>query len=510
MPYLLAIDAGTTSLKAGLFNGQGECLGVERCEYTLDTPRVDWVQVDPQVYWQACSQAVRSLILHDGIVTDEIAAVAISSQGETVMAVDAKGEPVYPAMVWLDNRAAEEARQLSGLFAEEVYQRSGIPEVIPTWSACKVLWLRTHEPEAFARSAKFLLVQDFLISRLSGIYATDGSIACTSMFYDIRQHTWWQEVLDAVGIQEKQLPQLVKPGSIVGQINAEAAQSLGLSPKTLVVSGGMDQAVGAIGSGNNQPGIISESTGAALAIQATITDIYMVAKQKIPVYVHSVPGKYLVVPVCPTAGMAFKWLRDQFCQAEMQTAQEKGLDAYDLMTQMAASAPAGSDGLVMLPHLSGAFSPHINPLARGSFTGFTLSHTRAHFIRAVMEGVAFLLKQNIDDIANVGITMREIIATGGGARSSLWNQIKADVCRLPVATLKNEETALVGDAILAGTASGVFASIEEGCQRMVAIQQRTLPGRDQESYQIAYARYQALDRQLSGYYTNHYKPQPAK
>ena len=505
MPCLLAIDAGTTSLKAGLFNSQGECLGVERREYTLDTPRVDWAQVDPQVYWQACSQAVHSLIMHNSIVSDEITALAVSSQGETVMAVDSQGEPVYPAMVWLDNRAVEEARQLSEWFGEEVYRRSGIPEVIPTWSACKVLWLHTHEPEAFARSAKFLLVQDFLISRLSGIYATDGSIACTSMFYDIRQHAWWPEVLDAVGIQEKHLPQLVKPGSIVGQINADAAKSLGLSPKTLVVSGGMDQAVGAIGSGNIQPGIISESTGAALAIQATITDTNMAEKQKIPIYVHSVPGKYLVVPVCPTAGMAFKWLRDQFCQAEMQAAQEKGLDAYDLMTELAASVTADSDGLVMLPHLSGAFSPNINPLARGSFTGFTLSHTRAHFIRAVMEGVAFLLKQNIDSIAQAGIAMREIIATGGGARSSLWNQIKADVCRLPVATLKTEETALVGDAILAGTASGIFASITEGCQRMVAIQQMILPGRDQECYQGAYARYLALDEQLSGYYTNHYK-----
>lgn len=510
MPYLLAVDAGTTSLKAGLFDEKGACLGVERREYTLNTPRVDWAQVDPLVYWQACSQAVGSLVAANHIDVQHIAALAVSSQGETVMAVDSKGEPVYPAMVWLDNRATEEARQLSDLFAEEVYRRSGIPEVIPTWSACKVLWLRNHEPQAFARSAKFLLVQDFLISRLSGVYATDGSISCTSMFYDIRQHSWWQEVLEAVGIRETQLPQLVKPGSVVGHISAEAAQTLGLSQKTLVVCGGMDQAVGAIGSANIQPGIISESTGAALAIQATMTDTSMVEKQGIPVYVHSLPGKYLVVPVCPTAGMAFKWMRDQFCQAEMQTALEKGKDAYDLMTGLAASAPAASDGLLMLPHLSGAFSPNINPLARGSFTGFTLSHTRAHFIRAVMEGVAFLLKQNIDSIARAGLTMYEIISAGGGARSSLWNQIKADVCRLPVATLKNEETALVGDAILAGAASGIFSSVEEGCQRLVAIQQRTLPGQDQEIYQRAYARYLALDEQLFAYYTIHYKPEPAK
>lgn len=503
--FLLAIDAGTTSLKAGLFNEQGECLGVERREYALETPKVDWAQIDPQIYWQACSQAVRSLIKRNSINAEDILALAVSSQGETILAVDSQGKPVYPAMVWLDNRASKEAEKLAELFAEEIHQRSGIPDIIPTWSACKVLWLRTHEPQAFARSDKFLFVQDFLIARLSGVYATNGAIACTSMFYDIHQQSWWQEVLDAVGIKERQLPQLVAPGSVVGKINAEAAETLGLSPKTLVVTGGMDQAVGAIGSGNIQTGIISESTGAALAIQVTITDTSVAEKQKIPVYVHSVPAKYLIVPVCPTAGMAFKWLRDQFCQSELKLAQEKGIDAYDLMTQLADSVPAGSDGLLMLPHLSGAFSPLINPLARGSFTGFTLSHTRAHFIRAVMEGVAFLLRQNIDSVAKAGIIMREIIATGGGARSHLWNQIKADVCNLPVATLKNEETALVGDAILAGVASGVFSSIEEGCHKLVGIQQRTQPGNNQTVYQSAYARYLALDEQLSDFFIKYYK-----
>lgn len=504
MPLLLAIDAGTTSLKAGLFNAQGECLGIERREYTLETPGVDWAQVNPEVYWQACVQAVHSLVRLDGVQNEAIAALAVSSQGETILAVDEHGKPVYPAIVWLDNRAGEEARQLSELFSNEIYQRSGIPEVIPTWSACKVLWLRKHEPQAFARSAKFLLVQDYLISRLSGIYATDGSIACTSMFYDIHRHGWWQEVLDVVGIEEKQLPQLVKPGSVVGKISAQAAETLGLSQKTLVVNGGMDQAVGAIGSGNIQPGIISESTGAALAIQATITDASIANHERFPIYVHSVPDKYVIVPVCPTAGMAFKWLRDQFCQEEKRSAEEREKDAYDLMTELAGAVPAGSDGLVMLPHLSGAFSPNINPLARGSFTGFTLSHTRAHFMRAVMEGVAFLLKQNIDSIAQAGITMREIIATGGGARSFLWNQIKADVCGLPVATLKNEETALTGNAILAGVASGIFTSIEEGCRQMVATKQIIQPGKNQKSYGRAYARYLALDEQLSDYFIKHY------
>lgn len=504
MQTLLAIDAGTTSLKAGLFNAQGECLGIARYEYALETPKVDWAQVDPEIYWQACKQAVGELLAIEGVHKQDIAAVAVSSQGETVMALDKNGNPLYPAIVWLDNRAGEEARYLAELFENDVYERSGIPEVIPTWSACKVLWLRRHEPEIFANSAKFVLVQDFLISRLCGRYVTDRSISCTTMFLDIHSHTWRKEVLDAVGIREEQLPELVRAGSVVGNVSETAAKELRLSEKTLVVNGGMDQSVGAIGAGNIRPGTISESTGAALAIQATVDGAVITKTNNIPIYIHSVPNKYLLLPVCPTAGMAFKWMRDQFCQREMNAANKSGADAYDMMTNLAATIPAGAEGLVMLPHLSGAFSPNINPLARGSFTGFTLSHRREHFIRAVMEGVAFLLKQNIDSIAQAGITMQEIVATGGGARSGLWNQIKADVCGLPVATMKNEETGLVGDAILAGAASGIFSSIEDGCEHMVAIRQRVYPGENKMVYQSAYARYKSLDEQLSSYFKEHY------
>jgi xylulokinase len=266
----------------------------------------------------------------------------------------------------------------------------------------------------------------------------------------------------------------------------------------------MDQAVGAIGAGNIQPGVVSETTGAALAIQVTVDDPLLDANRSMPVYFHSVPGKYLLVPVCPTAGMAFKWFRDQFGQMEIEKAESQGLDSYDLMTQPAAAIAAGSDGLVMLPHLMGAFSPDTNPAARGSLTGFTLSHTKAHFVRALLEGVAFMLRRNIEYVEKVGIPVREIVSTGGGSRSRLWNQIKADVCNKPIRTLQNEETALIGDAILAGVACGVFGSIAEGCGKMSAALETFTPGKDVTAYEAAYRRYCALDRELSDYYTHYF------
>jgi xylulokinase len=202
--------------------------------------------------------------------------------------------------------------------------------------------------------------------------------------------------------------------------------------------------------------------------------------------------------------MALKWFRDQFCQEEIATATTQHADSYDLLTKLAESVPPGADGLLMLPHLMGAFSPDINPAARASFTGFTLRHTRAHFLRAVMEGVAFMLKRNVEYIEQAGIAIREIIATGGGSRSSLWNQIKANVCNKPVIILKNEETALLGNAILAGTAINIFPTIQEGCDRMVMVQKRYLPNEEMQVYLQAYQNYCELDQNLTIFFKRTY------
>ena len=500
MDLLLGIDVGTTSVKAGLFRPDGRCLGIGRQEYQLETPSADRAQLDPEVYWQACRKTVREALTRSGARPEQVRALAVSSQGETTITLDAQGKAIYPALVWLDNRAVDQAAFLAERFGDEVYARTGIPEILPTWSACKILWLRQNEPEVFARAAKFVLVQDYLIYRLTGRIVTDGSIACTTLNYDLVKNAWWSEVLEAIGVRAGQLPEIVPPGSTVGGLTAEAAGELGLSVKTFVVNGGMDQSVGAIGAGNIRPGVVSEATGAALAIQATITDPKIDRSKVVPVYCHSVPGAFLFVPVCPTAGMAFKWLRDNFFQDEIQKAAAEKADAFDRLTRLAQEIPAGADGLVMLPHLMGAFSPEPNAAARGAFAGFTLSHTRGHFVRALLEGVAFMLRQNLEYIERTGIEIGEIRSMGGGARSALWNQIKADVSNLPVVTLVNEETGLLGDSILAGVASGIFPSIDAGCRAMVAVKETIHPDAQAADYTVPYRRYCELDRQLAGYF----------
>jgi xylulokinase len=351
---------------------------------------------------------------------------------------------------------------------------------------------------------KFLLVQDFLVQRLTGLFVTNASIACTSLYFDFIHNSWWQPMLDAIGISAGQLPEIAQPGEVVGELLPAVAQGLGLSPTLKVVACGMDQCTGAIGAGNIFPGCCSETTGAALTIQVSVPNADIDKNKIIPVYAHSIPGQYLLVPVCPTAGMAYKWFRDVFCQPEIEQAAMDGLDSYDLITRLAAPIPAGSDGLLLLPHLMGAYSPSPNTAARGSFTGFTLTHTRGHFARAVLEGVAFLLKLNLEVILSTGLEIREIRSTGGGSRSALWNQIKANVCNLPVVSLINEDTALIGDAVLAGVACGGFESIAQGCQVMLDLKDRFIPDSDALAYEESYRRYCDLDITLADYYKRNF------
>jgi xylulokinase len=408
--------------------------------------------------------------------------------------VDETGVPLGPALVWLDNRADAEALELAGRFGDaQVYDVTGVPSVNPTWTASKILWWNRHEPELFSRTRRFLLVEDFILYRLSGRFVTNGGIQCTSMLYDIRSHGWWDAMLDAVGIEPGRLPELVPPGSVVGNLSPTAAQELGLPANVRVIAGGMDQGAGAVGVGNVQSGAISESTGGALTVQASVDRHGLDSSRQTPVYIHSAPDRYLYCPVCPTGGMALTWFRDQFGGEEVARAAREGRSAYDLLTELAILAPAGSEGLTMLPHLMGAFSPEYDPKACGVFYGFTLHHGKPHFVRAVLESVAFMLRRNLELLAGAGAVASEIRSHGGGARSALWNQIKADVCGLPVVTLDGEDAAVRGDAMLAGVATGIFPDLAAASAAMVLVAAAYEPDPSTRAvYDAAYDRYRRL------------------
>jgi xylulokinase len=494
MTLLLGLDVGTTSVKVGLFDVSGRRLATGAQEYRIQHPSPDRAELDPETYWSATVTAVRGALADAGADRRQLAAIAVSSQGETVIPVDADGRPIGPALVWLDNRAGAEARELAERFGDaEVYDRTGVPSINPTWTASKLLWWRHNEPELFARARRFLLVEDFILHRLSGRFVTDGGIHCTSLLYDIREHGWWEPMLDAVGVEPGRLPELVPPGSVVGSLSTAAAEALGLPSSVLVVAGGMDQGAGAVGVGNIEAGAVSESTGGALTLQASVERHGLDPTGQTPVYIHSAPDRYLYCPVCPTGGMALTWFRDQFGGEEVARAAREDRSAYDLLTELAAQAPPGAGGLTMLPHLMGAFSPEYDPEACGVFYGFTLHHGKPHFVRAVLESVAFMLRRNLELLAGAGAAASEIRSHGGGARSVLWNQIKADVCGLPVVTLQGEDAAVRGDAMLAGTATGTYATLAEAATAMVVAGGRYEPDlTTRATYDEAYARYKRL------------------
>ncbi|MFN2175725.1 MAG: xylulokinase [Anaerolineales bacterium] len=506
MTLLLGLDIGTTSVKAGIFDVEGHCLSIARQDYELQTPTVDHVELNAETYWSAACKAIKQALASDNVVVQEIGGIGVSSQGETVIPVNIDGNPIHPALVWLDNRAHIESDQLTKQLASAAYRHTGIPDINPTWTACKIAWLRDNRPQVFQAAHKFLLVQDFIIHRLTAQFVTDGAIACTTLLYDIVENQWWPQALQAVGLDPERLPAISKPGSVAGVLTRQAAEATGLLPEIPVVLGGMDQAAGAVGAGNIQSEMISETTGGALTIQVTVPRPDIDPSGRVPVYVHSIPDHYLFVPVCDTGGMALQWFRDNFAESERLQAVEEGIDVYDLLTRLASEVPPGCDGLLMLPHLTGAFSPEYNPHARGVFYGFTLFHKKAHFTRAVLEAVAYMLRRNLELIAQTGIKAEEMRSTGGGAASQLWRQIKADVCQLPVVTLRNSDTAPLGDAMLAAVAINLFPSLDKAVSAMVSTAERLdpIPG-NAALYDLNYQRYCELNDVLEPLFRQHFE-----
>lgn len=499
MKLLIGLDIGTTALKAALFDTAGTLLAVSTQEYTLITPQVNYVEGSGEVYWKAFRDAVADLKEKHPIREEDEAALAISAQGETIFFLDKDGKDLRNAIVWMDNRAQEEAAYLKETFGDETcYRVTGQVSFEPCWPASKILWVRKHEPEVFERTDKFLLIEDYFIYRLTGRFATEGSLVCSSTYWDIINKTYWKGMLDILGIREDQLAPVYESGEVVGPILPEAAKELGLIRNLTVCTGALDQAAGAIGAGNTKEGMFSETIGAALAICAPVSHPVFDPNRRMPLHYFADKDTYMI-HTFTNGGMTLRWFRDKFCPIEMQ-AQELGLaDAYDLISREAEKIPAGSEGLVMLPHLAGSNAPDVNAKAKGVWFGFTLQHTRAHFMRAVMESLGYIVKRNIDALADMGIEVKEIRSLGGGSKSPVWNQIKSDICQIPLETVSSVEAASLGAAILAGKAVGIFKDLSEAAESMVAVKDRTVPDQEQRPvYEEGYRMYQRLFEDLEG------------
>jgi xylulokinase len=491
MSYLLGIDAGTTSIKCVLFDKKGKVVALSKSEYELSMPQPDYVEVEAETYWNSLKKSLNNILNISKVNAEDILGIGVSSQGETLIVVDKDGKPLRKAIVWLDNRSKKEANIIKEEFGvDNVYRITGQNDVIPTWPATKILWLKKNEPLIFQRAYKYVLLEDYIIYKLTGKFVTEYSIASSSLLFDISRQKWWSEILNFIGISEDQLPELNPSGHIVGNVSPEAVKETGLHPNSIVSTGAYDQAANAIGVGNIKPGVISETTGGALAIVATVDSIILDPKRRIPCHHHAIQGKYFLQPWCHTAGALLKWYKDNFGLLEIEAANRIGVDPYDLLTLEASKVPPGSDGLILLPHFMGAASPEFNPNAKGVLFGLTLYHERGHIIRAIMESVAYMLRRNIDLLKDLGVEVREVRSTGGAARSPLWNQIKADVLQKPVLTVHTEETAALGAAMLAGLATKTFSSLQNAADSMISIKEKFIPSEANKSiYDKQYKKY---------------------
>lgn len=480
----MTLDVGTTSVKGGLFDLSGNLQCSRLHEYQLETPAPDIVELAPETYWSAAKIVIGEILREAAIPPETITALGVTSQGETLIVLDKNGKPLRNAIVWLDNRAKAEADLIRREFGRErVYRATGQQDIVPGWPAAKILWLRKHEPAVFKAAAKFLMVEDYLVYRLTGRFVTDRALNPSTLYYDLPNDVWWREMLEFIGISSQQLPALLNSGEIAGPVTS----SIGLGNNTPVTVAPIDQVASAVGAGNIAPGMITETTGSALAVCATVVQPVYDPQLRLGLYQHALPGLFVLLPWIPTAGMILRWFRDEF---------GNGMD-YDALAKSAAAVPAGSDGLILLPHFSGMNSPDINPDAKGVFYGVTTAHRKAHFVRAIFEAVAFALRDNVELLAESGIHCREVISLGGAARSSLWLQIKADILQRNIKLMRCEETTSLGTAILAATGTGAHPSIETAVRAMVHPAKTVSPNpANRDLYDKVFKTYRDLNKKL--------------
>ena len=462
---LMGIDIGTTSVKTAVFTDKLIEKMKLTADYTLEA-KGDIIEFPAEKYWEIVKGEIEK-------VTAElkIDALAIDTQCETLILTDEDGNPTRKAIVWLDNRATEEAKMIEEHFGRKrVYEITGQPEVTATWPASKLLWVKRNEPEVFAKTKKIFLLEDYILYKMTGKFITEKTLQSSTIYFDITKNAWWSEMLDFIGVSADMLPELLDSGVYVGDYKG-----------IKVSTGAMDQVSGAIGAGIVEDGIVSVMTGTTMVIFTPSDKFPEYNPDSIVPCHYNYDGKYCLLSWSPTAGMALKWFKNALCESF----------SFPELDVIAKEVAPGSDGVTFLPYLCGSTMPKYNPLARGSFTGLTTEHGRAHFVRAVMESVACMLKSNLDYL---GLDVKEIRAMGGGATSPLWCQIKSDMTGKKLVTLKNKETACLGAAILAGVGIGAFASVKEAC-KMIEIGKAYEPTGD--DYAECYERYCSYDKLLN-------------
>ncbi|MGH9941769.1 MAG: xylulokinase [Pyrinomonadaceae bacterium] len=487
---LLGIDVGTTGTRAVMIDEAGRMTESATSEHApFASPHIGWAEQDPRDWWRAAGEAVRETLAMSGTPAVEIACVGLSGQMHGAVLLDEREEPLRPAIIWCDGRTSEQCRQLTErVGAKRLIELVSNP-ALEGFTLPKLLWVREHEPELWKRVRGVMLPKDYVRLRLSGERAIDVADASGTLLFDVGRRAWSREMLDAVEIEEKLLPTVYESQEVCGRVSAAGAAATGLREGTPIVAGAGDQAAGAVGLGVVKPGAVSATIGTSGVVFAATDRPAFDKRGRVHTFCHAVPDRWHVMGVTQGAGLSLRWFRDQFGGLDNGD-EATGDDAYERLCSQAASIPAGADGLLWAPYLMGERTPHLDPLARAALVGLTASHTRAHVVRAILEGVAFSLRDTLTIFAEMHVPVETILLGGGGARSSLWRQIQADVYGRAVETVAVDEGAAYGAALLAGVGCGAWPSVDVACAQAVRVASRLEP--DPAATQLMNRRYDAF------------------
>jgi xylulokinase len=471
MAALLGIDVGTGGTRALLVDESGRVLASATANHEpFASPHTGWAEQDPLDWWRACCKAVSAVLQQSGIPASGIACVGFSGQMHGAVLLDDAGKPLRPSLIWCDQRTATEAAELTESVGAERLIAWTCNPALTNFTVTKLLWVRKHELHLFAKFKMLQLPKDYVRYRLTGEYGMDMADASGTLLLDVAHRRWSIDMAKAAGIEMSALPRLFESCEVCGKVSPAGAEATGLRAGTPVVAGAGDQAAGAVGLGVVSPGTVHATIGTSGVVFASTDRPAMDRRGRLHTFCHAIPNRWHVMGVTQAAGQSLRWFRDRFGVVDQMDG-----EPYESLTKEAAAAPVGSDGVMWAPYLMGERTPHLDPEARAALVGLAANHGRPHIVRAILEGVAFSLKDTFSIFEEMNVPVESIRLGGGGARSSLWRQIQADVYGHAVEIVEAEEGAAYGAALLAGVGVGVWKTVDDACREAVHIRTRVEP-----------------------------------
>lgn len=468
---LLGIDVGTSGSRALLVDERGRVLMAATEDHApFVSPQIGWAEQRPEDWWRAASAAIRAALARSACSPDDIRAVGLAGQMHGAVLMDGRDRVLGPAIIWCDQRTDAECRWLTERVGASRLIALTCNPALTGFTLPKLLWVRGHEPHVWSQVRRVLLPKDYVRLRLTGERATDVADASGTLLFNVAARRWSSEMLDACEIDRRWLPETFEGPEVTSRVSADAAVETGLRAGTPVVAGGGDQAAGAVGMGIVRPGLVSATIGTSGVVFAATDRPALDPGGRVHTFCHAAPDRWHVMGVTQAAGLSLRWFRDRF-----GAGLDNGRDPYDRLCDEASQAPPGSDGMLWAPYLMGERTPHLDARARAALVGLAASHTRAHLIRAILEGVAFSLRDSLTIFDEMRVPVDTIRLGGGGARSPLWRQIQADTYGRSVDVLAADEGAAYGAALLAGVGAGVWSSVEAACDEVVKVAARVEP-----------------------------------